>query len=305
MVKRIQDLIANKPETFVYASILFFLIAGLLYSFHLGDKFLFPDEVEYYTLAKNLAEGHGYTLDGITPSAWRTPGYPLFLSLFIKLAGASPIFLRYLNYIGLALCVFFIHAILRRENAGSGSGLSALLLVLYGVLFYTAGTLYPQTICSLVIVILIWLVTGPGFSYARAVIFGFLSATMIMILPATIFIPPLVVLWMFFPNKYEVFSEGHGQRLGGRGMHFGMDVQELQGIRGIHSPFDGGRDQSLPWQQPEYRCHGVVEIRQRRVTASNRNTHRYGAEPLLHQGSHPILEGKTRIGNEVVSFENS
>jgi hypothetical protein len=102
------------------------------------------------------------------------------------------------------LAFYFIHAILRRENAGSGSGLSAMLLVLYGVLFYTAGTLYPQTICALVIVLTIWLVTGPDFSYARAVIFGFLSAFMIMILPATIFIPPLAVLWMFFPNKYDV-----------------------------------------------------------------------------------------------------
>lgn len=204
MVKRIIDFIANKPEKIVYVSILFFLFAGLIYSFHLGNKFLFPDEGEYYTFAKNIAEGHGYTLDGKTPSTWRTPGYPLFLSLFIKIAGASPVFLRYLNFIGLALCVYFIHAILRRETARSGSGLSAMLLVLYGVLFYTAGTLFPQTICSLVIVLIIWVVTGPDFSYARAVIFGFLSAFMIMILPATIFIPPLVVLWMFFPNKYHV-----------------------------------------------------------------------------------------------------
>jgi hypothetical protein len=78
MVKQITDLIANKPEKFVYASILFFLIAGLLYSFHLGNKLSFYDEWEYYTYAKNIAEDHGYTLDGKTPSTWRTPGYPLF-----------------------------------------------------------------------------------------------------------------------------------------------------------------------------------------------------------------------------------
>ena len=86
MIKRLIDFIANKPEKLVYVSILFFLIAGLLYSFHLGDKFIFPDEREYYTFAKNIAEGHGYTLDGKTPSTWRTPGYPLFW-LFVETSG--------------------------------------------------------------------------------------------------------------------------------------------------------------------------------------------------------------------------
>jgi hypothetical protein len=185
---------------------LFFLIAGFVYSLHLGNDLRFPDEREYYTLAKNLAEGHGYTLDGENPSAYRTPGYPIFLSFFVKI-GATPVFLRYLNFIALAICLYIIRAILRRENAESGAALSSLLLVSYGVLFYTAGTLYPQTIFTLVLLLVFWLTIGQHFSYLRTLIFGLLSAFLIMLHPTAIFIPPLIILWMSYPDKWQVIGK--------------------------------------------------------------------------------------------------
>jgi hypothetical protein len=196
----------KKPGIIVHGAALFFLIAGLIYSIHLGDYFRFPDEIQYYTLAKNLAEGHGYTLDGVKPSAYLPPGYPIFLSLFVKF-GASPVFLRYLNFIALALCVYITRAILRRENAEAGAALSSLLLVGYGVLFYTAGTLYTQTMLTLVLMLVFWLTTGPHFSYLHAVIFGLLSAFMVMLTSASLFVPPLIVFWMFFPNKWHIIRK--------------------------------------------------------------------------------------------------
>lgn len=142
----------NRSGIIVHSAALFFLIAGFLYSLHLGDSFRFPDEREYYTLAKHLVEGNGYTLDGENPTALRPPGYPVFLSFFV-IFGASPVFLRYLNFIALSLCLYIVRAILRRENAEAGAAFSAFLLVGYGVLFYTAGTLYPRTICALVLML--------------------------------------------------------------------------------------------------------------------------------------------------------
>ncbi len=206
IVTRIIAFTEKKPGIVVHAAALFFLIAGLIYSLHLGDNFRFPDERQYYTLAKNLAEGRGYTLDGVNPSAYFPPAYPVFLSLFVKF-GASPVFLRYLNFIALAMCVYIARAILRRENAEPGAALSSLLLAGYGVLFFTAGTLYTQTMFTLVLMLVFWLVTGPHFSYLHAVIFGFLSALMIMLHSTAIFIPPVIVLWMFVPRNWHIIRK--------------------------------------------------------------------------------------------------
>ena len=41
----------------------------------------------YLPLAKNLAVGNGFTLDGVNPYAYKAPGYPLFLAFFYKIFG--------------------------------------------------------------------------------------------------------------------------------------------------------------------------------------------------------------------------
>ncbi len=186
---------------------LFFLIAGLAYSLHLGNETRFPDEKQYLLIAQNLATGNGYSLDGIEPTAIRPPVYPLFLALFIKI-GAPITMLRYLNFIALALCVYLIRSILHLEKAHLGSGLSAILLVGYGVLFFTAGTLYPQTIFALTLLCIIRLALVNNFGYPHTILLGLLAALIILTHPTGVFIPPLVVIWLFFPRHYHIILKG-------------------------------------------------------------------------------------------------
>ena len=49
---------------------------------------LFSDDIDYVAIGKLLARGGGYLLDG-SPTAYRPPGYPYFLSLFFRLFGDS------------------------------------------------------------------------------------------------------------------------------------------------------------------------------------------------------------------------
>lgn len=201
-----QAFLEKYQKVIIHSATLFFLVGGFCYSLYLGNDLRFPDERKYYSLAVNLVKGNGYTIDGENPTAILTPGYPLFLSIFVKF-GASPIFLRYLNFIALALCLYVIKKILDRESTKSGLALSSLLLAGYGVLFYTAGTLYPQTIFTLLLLLIFWLVTGKKFTYLHATIFGFLSALMIMLHSTALFIPPLIVLWLFAPKNWHIMKK--------------------------------------------------------------------------------------------------
>ncbi len=189
------------------AGVLFFLFFGLGYSLYLGDELRYPDEGQYYRIAVHLAAGDGYTLDGVTPTAIRPPGYPLFLALFVRL-GAPIVVLRYLNFIMLALAPLLIRGILRSEKAEQGAGLSAVLLVFYAVLFYTAGTLYPQTLVSLLLLLLLRLAVAARFTWLHAIGFGLLSGAMVLVHPTTIFLPPLVMIWMILPNQWHILRKG-------------------------------------------------------------------------------------------------
>ena len=191
----------------ILAAVLFFLVGGLGYSIMLGEKLRFPDEGQYYRIALHLAAGDGYTLDGVTPTAVRPPGYPLVLALFVRL-GLPIVGLRYLNFIMLALAPLLIRGILRSDGAEEGAGLAAVLLVFYGVLFYTAGTLYPQTLVTLLLLLLLRLAVAPSFSWRHALGFGLLSGAMVLVHPTTIFLPPLVMIWMILPHRWHILRKG-------------------------------------------------------------------------------------------------
>lgn len=206
-MKKIITLIEDNSVILFRTVFLFLVAAGLGYSFYLGDQLRFPDEQAYYDLAQNLANGLGYSFDGIKPSAWRTPGYPIFLALFIKLGATVPL-LRFVNFLALAAALLVIRSILTRENvAPEGVAVSALLILAYPVLFYTAGTLYPQTVFTLLMVSMFHLITREKLSWLGAVLFGFVSACIIMLHPTAIFLPPLMYLWRILPkNPREIYK---------------------------------------------------------------------------------------------------
>ncbi len=194
--------IERHREIFVHCCALFFLIAGLAYSYHLGDTLRFRDETQYLAIARNIVAGHGYSLDGVTPTAVFPPVWPLLLSLFLGF-GAPVWLLRSLNFVALALCVYVIRSMLRLEKAGEGAPLSAMLLIVYCVLFYTAGTLYTQTLFTLVLLLILRLAISRQFGYGRAMLLGLLLALEILIHPTGVFVAPVVAIWLLFsPDRH-------------------------------------------------------------------------------------------------------
>lgn len=191
----------------VYLITFIFLFAGFIYSLHLGNELRFPDEKQYHLIAEHIANGTGFSIVNSEPTAARPPLYPVFLSLAIYM-GAPIILLRYLNFCILALCLYVIRSILRHENVSSGSGLSAIFFLGYGVLFYTAGTLYPQTLFTLLLLCIIRLIISKSFGYSKTVLFGLLSGLIILTHPTGIFIPPLAVIWRFYPRNYHIIWKG-------------------------------------------------------------------------------------------------
>jgi 4-amino-4-deoxy-L-arabinose transferase-like glycosyltransferase len=73
---------------FVLALILRIILALLIFCYFGEEGFITKDAVAHYLpLAKNFALGNGFTLDGVTPYAYKAPGYPLFLAFFHKIFG--------------------------------------------------------------------------------------------------------------------------------------------------------------------------------------------------------------------------
>ncbi|NPA94109.1 MAG: hypothetical protein GXO58_01630 [Thermodesulfobacteria bacterium] len=195
--------LVQKYGTSLYVFTLFaFVVAGLVYSFWLGDSLKFPDERLYLSIAENIAKGHGFSFDGITPTAFFPPVYPLILALFIKLGFSIPL-LRFLNFIFLAASLVTIFSILKTQNGDIGIGPAAFLMGGYGVLFYTAGTFYPQTLFTFVLLLIVRVAIQRPFGVREAMIFGCLSAMLVLIHGTGVFVPPVVAIWLFMTSQQK------------------------------------------------------------------------------------------------------
>ena len=149
-----------REKRVIFGVLVYIILVGLFYSFYLGDRFRFIDEKDYYTIARNIAFTFQRSLDGVHPSAYHCPAYPFFLSISLFF-GANVVFLRFLNFLALALNVYLLYRILKEEAPGLAGVIGSFLVVCYPVLFYTAGMLYPQTIAGTLLLGIVYLERSP------------------------------------------------------------------------------------------------------------------------------------------------
>ncbi len=82
---RVVAYLALKSNLIVTLSAAFIFLCGLGYSFLLGSKLDFLDERDYLAIADNIAHKGMFSVNSVSPTAYRPPMYPAVLAAFIKL----------------------------------------------------------------------------------------------------------------------------------------------------------------------------------------------------------------------------
>ena len=175
------------------------IVCGLLYSLILGDAIRFLDEKHYLSIAQSLVNSLEFSEFG-QPTAFHPLGYPLMLAIFLKL-GANIFFLRLLNFIFLAACAYLLYLILlKRANLVYGAVIAPFLVLCYPVLFYTAGTLYPQMVSSALFLFILLQLTNP--EQRQFFLNGTLTGLLILIVPSFLgYVPIIAGLPILFGKK--------------------------------------------------------------------------------------------------------
>ncbi len=107
----------------------------------------FADEQDYLSLGTNLADGLGFTMDGVHPTAFRPPGFPVFLS-FVATIKPELTALRVGNALLAGVVVLLGSLLAKRIFNGAGAAITAVALMASPVAIYTATKLYPQTLAA-------------------------------------------------------------------------------------------------------------------------------------------------------------
>jgi hypothetical protein len=191
---------------FLAVLIVIILVAGIFYSINLGNELRFHDEQAYYLLATNLVSHHLYSFDGQRSSLYRPPGYPLFLALFVFM-GCDIVSLRILNFVALGICIILIYHILKKFISPRAGLIGAFLVVCYPVLFYAAGTLYPQIIAACVFLLVIYLmIFKPAWKWSF-LLSGLLFGWLVLAVPTFLYALALLLIWAWATGGFRLLKK--------------------------------------------------------------------------------------------------
>lgn len=189
-----------------------------------------PDAAEYVALARGLAR-HGqyvqYDADDrplAGPDTWRTPGYPLFLALIVRLAGDSPLALLLAQQIVAIATIPLLWLVLRRVTRPSWAFIAALAWCFDPFRLYYGLWLMSETLFTCVLLLACWVwvtmkgsglrVQGSGFgvqdpgkvaapasairnpksTIRNSLVLGVLSGLLVLIRPIAAPLPLLAVI---------------------------------------------------------------------------------------------------------------
>ena len=179
------------------------LLAGLVYSIWLGETLRYlPDEEEYVNLANNLAQSGTYSLEGKL-TAYRPPGYAAVLGM-VSLLGGGIYHFRFLNFLLLAGSLLLACRILSRQGYSLGATLGGLLVVAYPVLFYTAGTLYPQTLAGFLFLLVLEIYTRPCLRTFHHFVGGALLGLLVLTVPTFFFAFFVLAAWIWLFRRAQI-----------------------------------------------------------------------------------------------------
>jgi 4-amino-4-deoxy-L-arabinose transferase-like glycosyltransferase len=143
--------VGKRERLIVTMAVLFVATAGTALAIHEGAHIRFLDEQQYVSIARHIADNGRYSLDGIRPTAYRPPVWPLVLATF-RWAGLGLVWARLFNVLCLALMVVGVWRLGRRIGGQAAGALAAVVCAIYPLYLYTSSTLYPQALGTALLV---------------------------------------------------------------------------------------------------------------------------------------------------------
>jgi len=214
--------LADRPRRVLALAMGALVAIGVTMAVRDGSRIKSPDEGTLLDLSWNVAR-HGtfahtnhpdveefdrtMPVGALRPTAYRAPGYVWFQVPF-RWMGGEHVALRVANAVLLALTLWLLHGLVVRR-AGRFAGLvSVVLVLLYPVLLYAAGTLYPQTLSALLLVGAVRQLDSLGHDAPmyRFALLGVTLGALVLTVPIHLLLLPVVAAWMLGARRGTVWQ---------------------------------------------------------------------------------------------------
>jgi len=164
--------------------------------------------LEYYSTAENILENHSFSIDGIQPTARRSPGYPLFLAFCMAIVGSNPNYLYFIQALVNILTIFFVYLSMRRFAIKPQIRLLILFLFIFSTTFIYVNVFYAEIVTMFFVSLLLYISVIQKLNdkkTLRAVLQGIIIGILILLRPTFLYLPIFIVMavifyWICFHN---------------------------------------------------------------------------------------------------------
>jgi len=203
--------IASDHETILLWGILLFSLAirlGLIFTI---TEPIDRDAKEYFDIARNLVAGNGFSIDGIEPTARRSPGYPVCLAGVIAVFGPTPQALYVFQALINILTIFLVFLTMKYLKIKNHLRLFVTLLFSLSTTFIYVNVLYAEIITMGMVALILFLSLHPvlnGQSWLQSLLIGFAIGVLIYLRPTFLYLPIFmlagVVIMKIFNRSFPV-----------------------------------------------------------------------------------------------------
>lgn len=188
----------SKPGcSHLFVALLVASVIRLVYIAYLDPEVHWPDERDYIQLSENLAKGRGYTLQG-QPTAFRAPGYPLFLAPWSFLEMWSVTLIRVLHVLLGAVIMVLAFMLTRRFFSTSAANVVVWIISFYPYYIFLTGTVLSEVwfmVLLLGCTFLLLLYTEKK-SQPLILVSGLLMGAAVLTRPSALALALAAVLWI-------------------------------------------------------------------------------------------------------------
>lgn len=161
------------------------------------DEPIDRDALEYYSIAKNIVNQHSFSIDGENPTARRSPGYPVFIAISMKIVSQSPTNVYIVQAIINILTALLVYLSLKKLPVNPLIRIITTILFLFSTTFVFVNVFYAVVITMFVMAILLYLSienTHVKNDTIRTALLGFLIGILILLRPTFLYLPVFIVI---------------------------------------------------------------------------------------------------------------
>jgi len=150
------------------------------------------DGLDYVAIARSLARGEGYTLEGVS-TAYRPPGYPLLLASSFTLLGESLTPVRLAQAFADVLSCLLVFSLGRKLFTERAGLIAAGIFAVFPIQIMYVSIMMTETVFTALLLLYLWLCVDRERIYLKALCAGAVLGVGTLVRPSMLLLPAVVL----------------------------------------------------------------------------------------------------------------